>query len=60
MDKCIECKGFKTVTPLGGITKQCPICKGIGYIVSVEPAITLLSPTPPTKRKAGRPRVTNV
>jgi len=29
---CPSCKGKKQVAPLGGITKDCAYCKGIGWV----------------------------
>lgn len=30
--RCNSCNGQKKVTPLGFIQKECPACKGIGFI----------------------------
>lgn len=30
--QCHACKGYKTFLGMGGITKDCPTCKGIGFI----------------------------
>lgn len=34
--RCDSCHGKKKLTGLGGMIKDCPACKGVGY-VSVEP-----------------------
>lgn len=33
--RCNECKGFKQISPLGGIVKTCQRCKGVGYVDDV-------------------------
>ncbi len=35
--RCDSCHGKKTVIGLGNIVKDCPACKGVGY-VNFEPA----------------------
>lgn len=35
------CRGSRQVSPLGGILKQCPQCKGIGQIESSGEIITV-------------------
>jgi len=30
--RCDKCNGRKKIAPLGFIEKECPACKGIGYI----------------------------
>lgn len=32
--QCVTCCGRKKYSPLGGIEKDCPSCKGIGFISS--------------------------
>lgn len=33
--RCMTCKGFKSIAPLGGIVKECVACNGIGYEIAV-------------------------
>jgi len=43
MDRCTTCNGFKRISPLGGIEKNCPTCKGVGFVdnlIDNQPVIT--------------------
>ena len=34
--RCESCLGRKTMMGMGGMKKDCPLCKGIGYIKTKE------------------------
>lgn len=34
--KCTLCRGNKVISPLGGVSRKCTDCNGIGYI-DIEP-----------------------
>ena len=32
IERCDTCMGRKSITGLGGMTKSCPVCHGIGWL----------------------------
>ena len=49
--KCVTCKGAKKIKGLGGMERNCPGCKGIGY--KEIPVVKMTEDKIPGKR--GRP-----
>lgn len=47
LSRCTSCHGRKRVIGLGNIEKECPGCKGIGWVTVVD--VVTPSVTPPTK-----------
>ena len=41
---CTTCKGSKLIAPLGGITKKCELCSGVGYIELLNPLTLPIEP----------------
>ena len=48
--RCDECKGRKKVIGMGGISKACAACNGIGWINS-EPEVVETPPKKTRKKK---------
>jgi hypothetical protein len=49
--RCTQCRGAKKIKGLGGMEKNCPSCKGIGYSQNGEP----LKAKEEVKKRMGRP-----
>lgn len=59
--RCLRCNGSKKIAPMGGITKDCDACKGLGYVLAepitkADVAKTTLNDLPilKIKKKPGR------
>lgn len=44
INRCRRCEGRKTICALGGITKSCPECHGIGHVKAEEKVVETSSP----------------
>lgn len=70
--KCETCLGRRSVTGMGGITKKCPDCNGIGWFedkplpnqathvnqAAKKPQVTDSVTTKPAKKTIKKPRTT--
>ena len=61
--KCYSCHGTKKLLSLGNIVKECPTCKGVGYVASVDTTpithqndTVLAQPIPIAVKQRGRPK----
>lgn len=34
--RCTQCSGRKIIRGVGGMRKECPTCKGIGFVKDIE------------------------
>ena len=53
--KCPECRGGRTITGMGGMTRDCNHCKGVGHVcVTKDEFVSKLSDNKPARGKTKR------